>query len=148
MERSLSFFISSHSSRGYISFYEESYGPLQKTEILCNWPQRSAGELLAQIKTAAVSREEPIWTVLHSLDGTPEGLILPERSVGVFFPRPWDALYSDGNRLTASYGLVEKALEESHRCFARALHIHDQWESIYIGETDFDRLNQLAEETA
>ena len=132
MERSLSFFISSHSSRGYISFYEESYGPLQKTEILCNWPQRSAGELLAQIKTAAVSREEPIWTVLHSLDGTPEGLILPERSVGVFFPRPWDALYSDGNRLTASYGLVEKALEESHRCFARALPIHDQWESIYI----------------
>lgn len=148
LERSLSFFISSHSSRGYISFYEESYGPLQKTEILCNWPQRSAGELLAQIKTAAVSREEPIWTVLHSLDGTPEGLILPERSVGVFFPRPWDALYSDGNRLTASYGLVKKALEESHRCFARALPIHDQWESIYIGETDFDRLNQLAAETA
>ena len=45
------------------------------------------------------------------------------------------------------YRPVQESLEEAHRYFASALPIHDQWEAIYIAQTDFARLDSLAQET-
>lgn len=42
---------------------------------------------------------------------------------------------------------TRKALDEAHALFAAALHIHDEWEKVYIGKMDFRAADELAKET-
>ena len=115
--------------------------------ILSGWPQKDAQQALHEVLALAESRKEPVWKILFSLDGSLEGLILPNRSAGVLISRPWDSLVWSGTALQESYRPVEQALQEAHSHFAAALPIHDQWEKIYQEHIHFDALNTLANET-
>lgn len=144
---SIPFFISSHSSRGFVSFYDENYASLSTKIVLTGWPQQQATQLLEAIESAALKKEVPVWKILHSLDASIEGIILPQQTAGIFFSRPWDNALSDGTALTAAYQPVRQYLEEAHHHFAAALPIHDQWEAIYIQNMDYQALDQLTEKT-
>lgn len=115
--------------------------------ILSGWSQKDAQQALHEVLALAESRKEPVWKILFSLDGSLEGLILPNRSAGVLISRPWDSLVWSGTALQESYRPVEQALQEAHSHFAAALPIHDQWEKIYQEHIHFDALNTLANET-
>lgn len=148
LNRSVSFFISSHSSRGFVSFFHSCFDSLDKKWILSGWPRKDAEKALQEILTMAQARMEPVWKLLFSLDGSLEGLILPDRSAGVLIARPWDnALVWSGSALEESYRPVQQALDEAHAHFAAALPIHDQWEGIYRQHIHFDALDALTKET-
>lgn len=147
MNQTIPFLISSHSSRGYVSFYRNCFDSLKNVEILTGWPKAAAEKLFDGITSAAEARGLTVWRILHSLDGSVEGLVFPERSAGVYLSRPWDGVVHSGISLSEVYRPIQESLEEAHRHFAAALPIHDQWETIYIAQTDFARLDSLAQET-
>lgn len=147
MNQTIPFLISSHSSRGYVSFYRDCFGSLERVEVLSGWPKAAAEKLFEGITSAAEARGLTVWRILHSLDGSVEGLVFPERSAGVYLSRPWDGVVHSGISLSEVYRPVQESLEDAHRYFASALPIHDQWEAVYIAQTDFARLDSLAQET-
>ena len=140
------FFISTHSSRGYVSFFDDCFGGLQKRVILSGWPGKAANVLWEKLLSRQT--EEPVWVIRHSMDGSTEGLVFPKRSAGVYLARPWDTAVCSGMAFDPEYIPVRESLEEAHKHFAAALPIHDQWEAVYLQETNFGALDRLAEETA
>lgn len=147
MNASIPYFISSHSSKGYVSYYEDAFGSLKHTQLLTGWPS-SAGKSLFEAALALADKQKlTVHTILHSLDNSVEGLIFPELSFGIYLSRPWDKVVLSGTGLSHTYQPVRQALEEAHRHFGAALPIHDRWESIYLGCIDFDAIDDLTEKT-
>ncbi len=147
MNASIPYFISSHSSRGYVSYYGDAFGGLNHTELLTGWPAASGQKLFQDALALAAKQKLTVHTILHSLDGSIEGLVFPELSFGIYLSRPWDGIVLSGMGLSESYQPVKNALEEAHRHFGAALPIHDRWEAIYLKSIDFDAIDALTEKT-
>ncbi len=50
------------------------------------------------------------------------------------------------NKLLELYQNSNACLQSAYLFFSRALRIHDEWEKIYIGNMDFDKMNSLTDE--
>ena len=145
--QAIHYFANSNSSRGYVSFYESNFGALERVVPLHGYPLKPLGNLLEDICDCAAEQKRRVEWIHNCLDNTPEGIILPDLSAGVInIP-----FYAEHNALNLleDYNIrqTRKALDEAHALFAAALHIHDEWEKVYIGKMDFRAADELAKET-
>ena len=56
MKQTIPFLISSHSSRGYVSFYRNCFDSLERAEVLSGWPKAAAEKLFEGLTSAAEAR--------------------------------------------------------------------------------------------
>lgn len=147
MNTSIPYFISSHSSRGYVSYYQDAFGGLEHTQLLTGWSSTDLQALFEKALSLAHTQKLAVHTIRHSLDNSIEGLIFPELSFGIYASRPWDGVVLSNMGISQAYQPVRQALQEAYRHFGAALPIHDRWEAIYLGNMDFDAIDALTEKT-
>lgn len=147
-KQSIHYFINSNSSRGYVSFYDSNFGPLNRTIRLHGYPAAPLNSLLEAIGSRAAEEKQRVEWIHNCLDNSLEGVILPDLSAGIL-NIPFYAEYNALNLLEDhNIRLVHDALQEAHEHFTTALKVHDSWEKVYIDKMDFDAANRLTEDTA
>lgn len=147
---SINYFINSNSSLGYVSYYQSNFGRLKNVIRLNAYPLELTQPLLGEIREIAENRSQKIEIVRNCLDNSLEGVILPEISAGVvnlpvYDVNEYNALALVGNE---NIEAVRSYLASAHQKFAEARKIHDDWEKVYIQNTDFSALDKLTEQTA
>ena len=132
-----------------VSYYESNYGSLENTVRLTGYPHKVQAVILAEVCHRAIEEDTPMQVVHHCLDNTMQGVILPERSAGVYCFDVYDP--QERNILAAfdpeQIGAIHETMALARKTFIQARSVHDEQEKIYIQNMDFDKINRLTEET-
>ena len=121
----IDYFLCSNSSKGYVNFYNDNLGDLKSLVKLVNSPSDTLISELLEIATEEGYDSE----VIHNcLDNTLEGIVIPALSAGV---------------INVTTNTLDR--EEAYLLFAEAKKIHDEWEQVYIKNTDYAVIDKTAE---
>lgn len=149
MKKPIHYFLSSNSSRGFVSFLEPALRYLDTVIRLNGWPGETAELFLEEIAEEAKSKEMEIHFVHNCLDNKLTGIILPEISSAVIsLPLSERSEHNVLNLLSDQN--IQKANHEfmcAFEDFQKAIQIHDGWEKIYISAMNFDAADSLADDT-
>ncbi len=149
MKNGIHYFLSSNSSRGFVSFLIPTLKRLDTVVRLDGWPSEAIVPLTAKIAEKAQEKELSVEWIQNCLDNTPTGIILPDLSAAVInIPLS----ERNGHNVCAlleneKIRMMYRELDSALACFEQARHIHDEWESIYISAMNFPAVDALAEDT-
>lgn len=114
-----------------VTFYNSNFSKLNKIIRLSRYPQSIISEVMGGIVKKTEENNLRAEIIHNSLNNSVCGVIIPEISAGV---------YCDMFSGTDYNEYKNRACET----FSKAKKIHDKQEEIYIKNTDFDRLCELA----
>lgn len=118
------YFTQAQSAKGYVNYFYTNFSGLKKITQMCGFPQ----DIILQL---CKSETRDAHIIHDCLNGGATGIILPRTGEGII-----------------STPLLSKAavehIEEARRRLYRAFEIRDEWEQIYVENTDFDVLDDLA----
>lgn len=147
MNKTVHFFVDANSSCGYVSLLNSNLADCKMFRVLKGYPQEWVNRLYEAV-LSRVSPEDGELHILHDcMTGRVSGVIIPKRQTG-FINLP---LYRDEDDSVA--GLIwqeylteiKKNLTFAHEHFLAARGIHDEWEKVYINNTDFKALDDLTQ---
>lgn len=157
------YFTCANSSRGFYNFFESNLNGLQNLYILKGGPGTGKSTLMKKIGTYFNELGYEIEFIHCSSDANSlDGVIIPGLSVGmvdgtaphVIEPKApgaieeyvnlgiaWDSKYLKPytTEILNLQSQIKHCYETLYESYARALEIHDEWESIYINEMDFTK---------
>ncbi|MBQ2695982.1 MAG: hypothetical protein IJF61_01620 [Clostridia bacterium] len=142
------FFLTTTGCQGRASFLESETGKYRDIVRLSGYPRTLAAALIRECYAVAKQGHLEMNIIHNFLDNSPEGIFFPGLGTGVinqplYEPRFDLASLFDDEAL----GLCEKQLDKATESFKQAKNIHDDWEKIYIGATDYNALNRLSNDT-
>lgn len=146
---SINYFINSNSSLGYVSYYESNFGKLKRAIRLNAYPLELTQPLFGEIRETAMNRSLKVETVRNCLDNSLEGVIVPELSAGIINLPVYDTNEHNALALIGNENMetVRGCLASAYQKFAEARKIHDDWEKVFIKNTNFSVLDKLADQT-
>ena len=144
----LHYFVNTNSCNGFFSFFKSNFSPLQLTVNLEDYPANLLKEVCDRILYLAREGEYRTEVIHNCLDNTVEGIILPQFQTGFLnIPAYIDYGYSVQKLLDdEAVAQTKHHLIRAHRYFAEAKEIHDDWEKLYIDNTNYAALNQFTVE--
>lgn len=168
--RELHYFAGGNTAKGFYSLFDENLGELEKVFILKGGPGNGKSTMMKNIANNLLEQGYDVELIHCSSDpDSLDGVIFPSMKIGIVDGTPphiiepktpgaveeyvnlgvaWDSKELEANK-EAIYHLTAKAKKmyvEAYKAFDEALAIHDEWESIYISNTDYEKLNSLTEE--
>lgn len=163
------YYASGNTSQGFASLFDSSLQNLERLYILVGEPESEASNIIRTIGHDLANKGYEIW-FLHcpSDNDALDGFIAPGIRLGIVngqTPRdithklPAEAIHSidlnqamqaaDPDTRQAIEQLnheIAKAHQDAYAGFEEALHIHDDWEALYIGNMSFAAANELTNE--
>ncbi len=132
-------------SMGISSFLEPELRRYRKVIELSGYPRELTSHLIHECYTLAKQSHCPIEIIHNCLDNAPEGILLPKHGTALinqplYLPR-YDVTFLFENELLS---LCQNHIKTATSHFKDAKRIHDDWEKIYIDQTDFNSLNRLS----
>ncbi len=169
MEKVLRYFAGGNTARGFHSLYDTNLADLKKLFILKGKSTITKSTIISEIGESFGDkgfRLEYFHNALHP--ALPEGVIIREIGVGIVdggYPRKimpklsqtevryidLSAVHRDSLSEAEEVLIEERSeqigllIQQAHEAFKAALHIHDEWEAIYIDQMDFDKADEMAE---
>lgn len=133
----------------HVSYYESNFAPLERCVRLSGYPHCVLEKIISAVYRRAQEENTPAEIVHHCLDNTMQGIILPERSCGVFGfdvydPEEINYLSDTKDGAIAS---INENLGRAREIFTKARVFHDEQEKIYIAHMDFNAADRLTKET-
>ncbi|MDY3929109.1 MAG: hypothetical protein SOZ34_07090 [Clostridia bacterium] len=123
------YFLAANTSGGYVNFYDETAESLKSVYTVTGLTDASASEVVKKL-AAERGADELIINPMNVEEA--DGCIWREKGIGVFTERIKEKQANDEN----CAGI--------YRAYTEAKKIHDDWEKIYIGSMDTERLNSYS----
>lgn len=132
-----------------VSYFDSNFRPLERVVRINGYPHGVLQELLAAVCRRAEQEGTSFQVIHHCLDNSMQGVILPERSAGIY---GFDAYDPDEPSLLAALGSeplksVQENISAARETFRQARAFHDRQETIYLKHMDFDKANLITEQT-
>lgn len=167
----INYYACANSARGFVNYFEDNIKDLEKLYILKGGPGTGKSTLMKKVGRQWCSRGFDVEYIHCSSDnGSIDGVIVPALGIGivdgtsphVIEPRAPGAIEEyvnlgtawDSNKLSVHKDKILDMKVKISSCFSNAynffgegLKIHDEWEQIYITNIDFNKLNQITEDT-
>lgn len=164
------YFAGGNTAKGFYSQFDSNFAVLEKVFILKGGPGNGKSTMIKNIARTFQEKGYDVEYIHCSSDSDSiDGIIFPALSIGIvdgtaphiIEPKVPGAIEEyvnlgcawDSQQLSAKKDVLihyinekEKAYELAYQAFAEALAIHDEWESIYISNMDYEKLNSLTEE--
>ncbi|WP_078414479.1 PRK06851 family protein [Priestia abyssalis] len=166
----LNYYAGGNTARGFYSLYESNLAGMDRLFILKGGPGTGKSSLMKHIG-AEWNRKGYDVQYLHcsSDNNSIDGVIIEQLKVAivdgtaphVIEPKcpgavedyvnlgtAWDSaqLAAQKDTIMQYTERISAAFQKAYDCFAQALHIHDDWEKIYIKNMDFSKANALTEQ--
>lgn len=140
------YFLSANSSQGYVDWTARCARQLAHVVHTTGYPGRVLRALEGAAITLAKEQGTRLDIIHRPLDGGVAGLITPENGAAVFDTPVWlDRRYHVTNLMEdGTRDRMQRQLLEVYRLYAAAKQIHDEWETVYISETDYGKLDACA----
>jgi hypothetical protein len=163
------FFATGNTASGFVSLLDSALQGLDRIYILKGGPGTGKSDLIREIGNQMAEAGHDIWFIhcpsgINSLDG----VVIPAIKVGivdgsaphVIEPRlpgaveqivnlgaAWSTaqLRSRKQEIESLNTQIQQNYERAYAGFAEALRIHDEWETIYIANMDFQKADELTE---
>ncbi len=141
------YFLTTIGCQGRASFLEGTLCRYRNLIRVSGYPRSLTGRLIHECYTLAKQGNLRMEFVHNCLDNSPEGIFFPDLG-SAFINEPIYEPRYDIASLYDTEGLADckKQMEKAEKCFLDAKKIHDDWEKIYISQTDFNALNRLSDE--
>ncbi len=137
----LHYFLTTNGSGGQSSFLSEALllqPGLTKTEGL---PRSLFESTIEPIYLRAKESNTDMHIIHNCLDNSIEGIYFPQKQAGLV-NRP--LFSSNTNEVNPIFSDYKSAIKKAYQSFKKALNIHDAWEKIYIGATDYACLDAFS----
>jgi len=168
--KELHYFAGGNTAKGFYSQFDSNFAVLEKVFILKGGPGNGKSTLMKNIASAFQGKGYDVEYIHCSSDSESiDGIIFPAIKVGIvdgtaphiIEPKVPGAIEEyvnlgvawDSQQLSAKKDAIihlisekEEVYASAYQAFADALAIHDEWESIYISNMDYEKLNSLTEE--
>ncbi len=168
--KELHYFAGGNTSKGFYSLFEDNISKLDKVYILKGGPGNGKSTLMKNIANVIQEKGYNVEFIHCSSDSNSiDGIIFPSLKIGivdgtaphVIEPKvpgvieeyvnlgsAWDVtqLHDKKDSIKQLIDDKGKAYESAYQSFADALAVHDEWESIYISNMDYAKLNNLTDE--
>lgn len=165
----LHYFAEGNTARGSVSLFDSSLQNLDRIYILKGSPGSGKSTLIQRIARTWRDRGYEVWLLHCARDHTSlDGVIIPQLKAGIVDGTPphvieprlpgaveeyihlseaWDAhfLRRQRDELKRIQDQIDRCYAEAYAGFAEALHVHDEWEAIYIEHMDFAAADRLTE---
>jgi len=163
----IEYFAGGNTAKGFVSQFDSVFQGLDRLYILKGGPGNGKSTFIRSIANSLEQRGQPVELIRCSsdpdsfdgviarklrigiVDGTAPHVIEPKIpgavDVYVNLGAAWDTakLARRKDSIASIQAAVSEAYAKAYRCFAEALAIHDEWEMIYIRNTDFEAAEQL-----
>ena len=165
------FYAGGNTAHGFTSLMDSSLQGLDRLFILQGAPGTGKSELIRTIGDHMASTGHDIWFIHSASDnGSLDGMIVPRLKVGMIVgTAPYviesirlpeaDLKYidlgegCDANQLSIQQieidnlnEQISQAYQHAYAGYAEALRIHDEWETLYIANMDFQAADELTKE--
>ncbi|MGX9133938.1 PRK06851 family protein [Rummeliibacillus sp. JY-2-4R] len=168
--KELHYFAGGNTSKGFYSLFENNISLLEKVFILKGGPGNGKSTLMKNIANQIQEKGYDVEYIHCSSDSNSiDGVIFPSLKIGLIdgtaphviepnvpgaieeyvnLGSVWDVIQLRDNKESIKQLIDEKknAYESAYHSFADALAVHDEWESIYISNMDYTKLNNLTDE--
>lgn len=165
------YFACANTANGFVDYFPSNLQGLKKIYILKGGPGTGKSTLMKKIGKHFGDKGYDIELIHCSSDpDSLDGVMIPSLSVGivdgtsphVIEPKAvgaieeyvnigsainTDLLQKSSEDIVKLQNEISSCYKEAYDTFAKALTIHDEWEKYYIGNLDFDKANQLADNT-
>ena len=163
----LHYFAEGNTARGYANLYETNLMNLQKVLIMKGGSKSLKSNLMRKVGLHYENQGHSLQYIHCPMNhGLIDGIIIDELAVGVVDGSGTqliesrlagkmkrylnlDQLYTltdKREQMEQLTRLVMKLKQDAYHWYEKALHVHDEWEAIYIDNMDFEKANQLTEE--
>lgn len=166
----LNYYAGGNTARGFYSLYESNLEGMDRLFILKGGPGTGKSSLMKHIGAEWSDKGYDIQYLHCSSDNNSiDGVIIEQLKVAVvdgtaphvIEPKcpgavdeyvnlgiAWDSarLAAQKDTIIQYTERISAAFQKAYDCFAQALHIHDDWEKIYIKNMDFSKANALTEQ--
>ncbi|MFJ8262631.1 PRK06851 family protein [Rummeliibacillus sp. NPDC094406] len=164
------YFAGGNTAKGFYSQFDSNFAVLEKVFILKGGPGNGKSTLMKNLASAFQEKGNDVEYIHCSSDSDSiDGIIFPAIKIGIvdgtaphiIEPKVPGAIEEyvnlgvawDSQQLSAKKDAIihlisekEEAYASAYQAFADALAIHDEWETIYISNMDYEKLNNLTEE--
>ena len=140
------YFVNSNSHLGFVSYIDSN---LPKDRILLNsYPTPAVESIVKSIIARAEEIDTDIEIIHNCLNNSLEGVVLPRLQIGiinipVYFEKNYCIDYLENEKNLVDCKI---ALKKAYGHLKEAIIVHDEWEKVYIENTDFNILDNIAEE--
>ncbi len=141
------YFLTTIGCQGRASFLEGTLSEYRHVIRLSGYPRNLTESIIRECYSTAKQSHMEVEIIHNCLDNSIEGMLFPALGTGLVN----QPLYEPRYDLTALFendalSLCKKQLKKATENFQRAKIIHDDWEKIYIGSTDYNALNRLSDD--
>lgn len=167
----INYYACANSAKGYVSYFEDNINDLERLYILKGGPATGKSTLMKKLGKEWYIRGFDVEYIHCPSDNISiDGIILPSLGIGivdgtaphVIEPRApgaldeyvnmgvsWDCkkLSQDRDKILSIKNEISSCYENAYKLFAEGLKIHDEWEKVYISNIDFNKMNELTQET-
>ncbi|UQW96281.1 PRK06851 family protein [Rummeliibacillus sp. G93] len=164
------YFAGGNTSKGFYSLFESALNKLDKLYILKGGPGNGKSTLMKKIAGSMVAAGFDTEYLHCSSDADSlDGIVIPSLKIGIVdgtaphviepkipgaveeyvnLSAAWDTKQLAENKDVIQQLSAEKqkAYTTAYENYNKALAIHDEWEAIFISNTDYDQLDELAED--
>lgn len=165
------YYACANSAKGFVSYFDDNIRYLDRLFILKGGPATGKSTLMKRLGKEWFNRGFDVEYIHSPNDNSSvDGIILPALGIGVVDGTPphiieprapgaiddyvnlgaaWDSkkLFPHKAEILDINRQISSCYENAYRLFAEALKIHDEWEKIYISGIDFNKMDELTEET-
>lgn len=148
MSSLLHFFVNSSVPRR-VSYFESNFGSLEHAVRISGHSRSVLADILSAVRLEAEKEETPMQIVHHCMDNSVQGIILPQRSAGVFCIDAYDPEeFQIPDGIEAEYpSSIGENLATAREMVTKARLLHDDQEKIYSAHMDFDAADRLTQDT-
>ncbi|MGG0657461.1 PRK06851 family protein [Rummeliibacillus pycnus] len=168
--RELHYFAGGNTAKGFYSLFESNFSVLEKVFLLKGGPGNGKSTLMKNIAVEFLEKGFDVEYIHCSSDSDSiDGIIFPGLKIGlvdgtaphIIEPKvpgaveeyinlgvAWDSqqLHAKKDEIIHLISEKEEGYKAAYQAFADALAIHDEWETIYISNMDYEKLNGLTED--
>lgn len=161
------YLVCGHTAKGYIDLFSSNLEPLNKVYLLIGGP--GTGKLTFMKRIASILNDLNVSVEYLHNPSAPEaldGVLIPELGIGIVdgasphiiearapgaieeyinLGEAWDTekLSYHTEQLLQLKNRMQRSYEQAYAAFANGLKVHNEWETIYIGNMDFEKANEL-----
>ncbi|MBE7036070.1 MAG: hypothetical protein E7403_02110 [Ruminococcaceae bacterium] len=142
----LHYFLTTNGSQGHCSFLEKEMEPLCNTVRLNGYPRSVSATLIRECYAIAKQSRMNMHMIHNCLDNSVEGIVFPDLKSALInvpvYAQRFDvaSLFKDDELKK-----YEHHISEAFKHFKNGKEIHDEWEKLYIGALDFQKLDTFTE---
>lgn len=165
----INYYVCANSAHGFVSYFEDNIKILDKLYILKGGPGTGKSTLMKKIGDVWNQRGFDIEYIHCSSDNNSiDGVIVPTIGMGVVdgtaphviepsapgaiedyvnLGMAWDSkkLAINKNKILDIKSSISSCYTNTYDYFKKGLKIHDEWEKIYLGNIDFNKLNNITD---